>query len=641
MAAGGVHFKLSSFDGGNVILQRLDTHERRRVSEHDLLQSIRDGQVHCAEASAIKPLSEDGETIKTSSVRTVSAAALSDWTQKLAWLDALQRRGITKLVVKPYVRVAINQLASGELRDTKQYSISTLYKTDLKIRKCGGDRSAAIPDYEKRGGPGISRIDTEAAKIAIALFDTIKADRDDPIIKENVYAEIYTEIRKRNSMAPERQIAEPGATTLARLLALHIDAAEIHARNHGESAASVAYRNNSHARDTAQRPLEVSEYDDLDTRVFLIDEGLGLPFGRGYLTNGIDQCTLVPLGCAIGHEFRSYDSAIEALIHSLLPKAHTGEDAGWVGYGAQGSIILDNARYNFSSATKHQATTLNLLLGGARPYGPTEKSTIEHFNHIIRANFLKGLPGWGGNKGDRDALDEGIASAILTVGEFRKRYFEWVVGEYLNKPGDDGYTPRQRWEKFYSRHRPAVRFGREQLALMRLRPRELTFRESGGLLRLGLRYSSDALAKVRGQQGMDAEVQCYTDGKDLSYLMVRQPRSRDLLRVPCIEDPRYIAGLNERQQQLIYKTARADGHKNPAIPQMVAARNKLRRMVSQLKSSKKLRNRGKAKQIGDIPDMPNVQEQRADLPPSTVVTELEYQILQLESVEADCEGEWV
>jgi hypothetical protein len=218
----------------------------------------------------------------------------------------------------------------------------------------------------------------------------------------------------------------------------------------------------------------------------------------------------------------------------------------------------------------------------------------------------------------------------------------------LNQAGDDGWTRKQKWQKHFKTHGPAVRWTREQLALFRLRPRLYDFRESGGVKRLNLTYNSDELKVLRKRLGATAQAMIHIDRHDLTYIKVTDPFSRKLIHVPCTTSHRYASGITEYQQTLVLKIARERGLKNPSLEEMVKARAELREQVLKSMASVKTARRKFAMRVGPIteigPDVDNakstgsgprkpVKSEFVD----QVITDLEWDIIRLEEVELELE----
>lgn len=638
----------------DVVLRNIHTNEVKQIQQHELFEAIFSGQLQHPEKLTInfeEHANLSDSTISRINARQESNIAVQDMLNKRAWIEALKAKGIKHIVDDLYVRVAIEQLASGKLANFKRYSIDTLAKTASLVSKAQGDWSQVVPRYSERGGTGKSRLDVRAEVVIKTVLDELKENKT-KVVKEDIYAEIRTVINTLNLASPNDLITTPGDTTISRRISSLFTQKEIHIRNSSAESAAHEFRQNSYPRDVAEYPLLISEYDDLDSGVFLIDDSNGLPFGRGYITHGICQNTLVPLGFDLSHESRSYDSAMGAISDSFLPKDTSraefeGCKHSWVGYGVQGSILMDNAKYNFSDSMNKSAIERALALCAVRPYGPTEKACIEHFNRATKDGYCSTLPGWRGDKCDADGVKNGMRGAILTVKAFRKGYVHWLTGNYLNKPGEDGWTPKQRWQKYYATHGPSIRWTREEIAFLRLRPTMLTFRDSGGLQRLKLTYNSNQLITWTNELGKDSQILVFTDRKDLTYIFAKHPRTREIIRIPCTSDFKYVNGLTEHQQQLVLKTARERGIKNPSLLDMVESRQSLRKLVEQETQSVKMRRRSWAQRVGTIPEQDLYSEESKRAPNQTepfktkivdkVITNLEWHMVQLESIDLETE----
>jgi hypothetical protein len=221
-------------------------------------------------------------------------------------------------------------------------------------------------------------------------------------------------------------------------------------------------------------------------------------------------------------------------------------------------------------------------------------------------------------------------------------YAFWVTDIYMNKSGNDGWTPRQRWLKYYDSHSPTVRWSREEIALLRLRPDMGTFRDSGGIQRLNLTYDSDSLRKLKDLLGESSKAPIFTDGKDMTYIFAKNPITQQIFRVPCTTDHKYTKGLTEYQQTLILKIARDRGMKNPSMRDMVESRERLRLIVEKEARSSKMKKRQKAIRVGkvaqvDLSELPHENEitQQMVKKKEVVITALEDSMLALEEVELD------
>lgn len=652
LKAGGNDLRVDQLVDGKVVLRHMTTNVVRQVSDRELIDAIHSGQVELLNVEAKvghsrSGLSEANKDV-VAGIGLESSVAVETMLAKRRWLDALERMGITRLVDEPWVRVAIDKLAKNELAGVQRFEISTLRTAARKVHQAGGEWTVLIPRYSERGGRGKPRTDARAEAI-IQQTLTHLAKASGPIEKRKVVDDIRHTIRTQNLALPGDEISIPGASTISRRIEAAFTKYDLCVRNKGRKYASRLYRNNALSRAVADFPLLVAEYDDTDCGVFLIDQKIGLPHGRAYLTVGVCQNTAVPLGADLGHQSRSYESAMGAIADSFRPKDTSRPEFRdcanpWIGYGAQGTILMDNASYNKSKAIEYRREEIQLMLAGAKPYAPTEKCAIEHFNDVLKRDFCSTLPGWRGDKKDADAVKHGMSHAILSIEDFRRLFTRWVTDQYLNDPGDDGKTPKQRWQGHFRQHGPAVRWTHQQVEFLRLQPDALKFRENGGLQTLNLRYWSEQLAGLRSDIGPRALVPVFLDPKDVSYLLVQHPRTKTLLRVPCVMDEYYTQGLTRYQQRLILRFARSRKINNPSMGQLVSERRAFAAHVEQLARSKKLKERRMAKRTGDtsLPDdVEKKSPDRARVPTEEVVmTELEFAMHELDTIELCEEDTW-
>jgi putative transposase len=642
----GTRLQLKQIEGHAVTLMNTATGETRTTTLSQLVTSFHGGQITIENQSGLhhelaRLAPSEVQAIR---LRTESQAAVKRMLAIRSWLEALRQAGIERVADEPWVRTVVKKLQDGDLKTVEKLSIRTLALHERQVHLNGGDWTQLIPHFSHRGGKGKIRIDERADAIISNIIEKLKT-QSGRIVKTEIYQSVLAQVNSHNIAHADNQILAPGAATVCRRISNSFSAYELCARSNGKKYADRLYRRNAEARDKADIPLLVVEFDDLDTGVFLVDDRTGLPFGRGYITHGIDRATDSPLGFSVGHESRSYESAMGAIVSCLLPKKMSDPmfsecKFAWEPYGHPGQILQDNATYNFSSAMCSQSQQLRLLLAGARAYGPTEKNSIERFNRVCKQDLLPTLLGWRGDKTNPDAVKNGLASAIMTSQELRRTYTKWVTDVYMNSPRDDGTTTRERWLKYFDKHSPAVRWTGDQVATLRLRPTTLRFRASGGLARLGLRYSSPALYKLREKLGLTASVVALTDHADLSYLKVINPTNKDVLHVPCVSPKAAFNGLNEYQHSLILKMARSKGKNSLSVQDLVNARQELAEMTSQLVRSRRLKDRKAAARTGVVASQESIiesdsAEKSIDVPDPRVTTELEYEIEQLSLVELD------
>lgn len=645
--AGGDRFVVAQLLEATAVIQKLGTTEYRETSHSELIAALQQGAVSSPELVSrqeafFKELGPRASALLES--RQVSQTAVEHGVAQLRWIYALEERGFA---VRDTMRtkVEIERLARHELKDVPRFTAGTLYKAKLKLEHAGGDPISAIPDFNGRGAPGQLRLHPVVDDI---IDSEIKKHPDGILVRAfKLTTSVHVEIEKRNAAGEESLLPLPSPSTIERRLRKARSAYGLEKAGSSRKHAEREYRQNSHPRPQAIRPNDTLECDDVDMAVFMVCELTGLPWGRAYCTNAIDQFTRVPVGYDMDPAHRAYESAIGALADALVPPEPAREDLAlvkgqWIGYGTPAKILLDNARYNKSRQIEQQSLTHALLLSRTAPYTPTGKSAIEHYNAVVKSDFCPTIPGWRGEKLDPDAIKHGMCSANQHLGAFRKLYLKWVVDVYLNTAGDDGYTPRQRWMRFYEHHGPAVRWTSAQIELLRMRPIMLTFRASGGLVRKKISYDCPELEAIRREFGKNTTVQAFYSTRRLDRIGVMKPSDKRLIWVPTTDQTGFYDSISEFQWDLIRKLCLERKIRNPSRAELVEAREALKKWTLELAMSPKMRDRQKSyfsRQSADTKTSP----ERPLAAVSGMVTELEREIEELDSIEleaAESEAAW-
>lgn len=537
-----------------------------------------------------------------------SDAAVSVLLSKLRWIQALRAKGASTLMTDEELQIEMNFVRNALPDDTILFEPDTIRIAWRRLNASSGASSALLPKFHFRGGPGQTRTDPNAEQLNQTRLQAAAVGNGRLLIEDFVEAHT-TDVNTWNQDASHKPILRPlSPSTIARRFWDTFTPHAVMARNRGKRAADKEYRR-SGARIRAIEPLVATQFDDFDGEVFLTDDLTGLPWGRAHLTIGIDEATSSFLGKELSAKPRDHWSALCSFADSLFPKDMTKSEFAlckhpWYAYGKIGEAQFDNALYNHTgSFIEGSVADADAIATWSKPHTPRNKSQIEHAGHLIKTDFTPELPGWRGPKRDRDGLKEGPGTAVMTLDDYRQRFNRWVCDRYSNKPQARGLTPRQMWDEHYGdRGRsPLVLIDTQMTRMIGTKREVLHFRDSGGLLRKGLRYENEALFELQKRLGRDSEVIFRIHPKRLHELFALDPIRQILLRVPCIETDDYLYRLEDHQQSLILKYWRDRGVKNPSIPQCWEAREALRKDVEKLRQSTKFRERKRAVGIGEIP----------------------------------------
>jgi putative transposase len=376
---GEVILKIVEENGDDYVLERGDIAEKRRMNVNafhsDYLKGLfvpwseRDGLAK----EALQDVADKESTLLETSggVTALSQAAIQTATSYINYINELHKRGFNPInKYDDLAKLELRRIAR-EKSDTDPPALSTLYACELKIRQAEGDLKVAFPRYADRGGKGGSRLRPEASRALTAALGDL-ALKNTRIRPKRVWDDVKCRLVEEFGYQLAMEIA-PSDSTVRREIVEFFGEYEICRRNEGEKAAKAKFRN-TYPRDRAIEVGEVIECDDKDTRIFLIDERTGLPYGRGWVTIAIDQFSDVPGGIWLGNEPRNTRSALMSLVNYVLPKdmgsSHMREVKSVLPYmGRFGLVIMDNALQNHSATVEAAVVEIgNAIIEYAKPY---------------------------------------------------------------------------------------------------------------------------------------------------------------------------------------------------------------------------------------------------------------------------------
>lgn len=552
------------------------------------------------------------------------------------YITELRKLGYQCLRSTPLLELDFSRLKDRmqcEDRELINFSLRTVYEWSLKYDRLQGDYRALVPNFADRGGSGAGkRLPPALLEAMRKTFLDIRANPIRKIRTFDVLLDVQAELQKAMP-ADQVSLAQPSWSTLNRIIKSEFSAYEICLRNKGIANANKQFRSH-YPRDKAQRPLEVVEFDDKDTRIFLIDEFTDLPMGRGFITAAVDQFSTRPLGLSISHRHRSTASALAAFRATMLPKGPTMHQAGLElsvsdAFGSPGITIFDNALYFHAAALEsaiHEASSG--MCAWAKPRTPTEKSVVENFNGELVEYLLSELPGFGGAKEDKSQLNEGMASASMGVNDFKSIVMQWAYNIHANKARENGLTPAQTWDASMRHTRSRLPMNLDQFDAYFSLSHEVQLRPEGVRF-LGLIYQSDQLIHLRHRLGSCAKIFFrYPAEETLDRIFVRDPFEKRYFMVPSVQRE-YTERTSIYQHRLIRKMTRDRMIKNPSLPDLLKARADLQQLIRQSRSSSKRRERSWANKASSN-EVEFSTVHATDTITVESVTELEYQVCQID-----------
>jgi len=558
---------------------------------------------------------------------------------KARWISALRTNGASAQSNIDDLELKMMSVKSTLPDGTSDFRPRTIKEAWTKLIANAGDTRVLMPDFGNRGGPGKPQIDPVVEALLTKRIEE-ERPKETRLRPHDLHELHLLDVNAWNNNPENPKIEPASQRTTRRRFERAYDAYDIVLRNKGKDAARQKFRD-SGVKIRADTPLLATQFDDTDGEVFLIDELTGLPWGRAWLTLGIDECTAAILGKEISEHSRNVWSASSALVNAILPKNTADPEFAncrnpWFAYGKIGIAQFDNALYNRSGTFLEGVIADALALPGwSKPRVPTGKTQIENLNNLIKTDFTPELPGWRGPKRDKAGLKEGPGSAIMSLQQYRRMFNAWVCDRYSSRPREHGKSPKQLWDKHFAGKEPRLPLDTQSFRLIATARQSLTLRASGGILRKGLRYKSDALSKLRDRIGSKERVDIRLHPYDLSRIYVFDPVLKHFIVVPCVEELDYINGLTDHQQSLVLKLCRENGQKNPTLIQCIQAKADLRALAEQLRNSRKLTERKRGYRIDGNKAVPSPGTSVNSIEPAqlVVMTDLEARIRALSDVD--------
>lgn len=640
--------------GDSLVLEHHFTGEKKTVPLAYLLQVYRSGSLLPCNPDEITAASQEDFNPDAAiaqelniPLNDLSEATISIGLKYIRYIRALMSLGYSCLRPTTLLTLDYEKLVR-QAKDDSAPKISTLYTCSLRIKAADGDWRAAFPNYKDRGGKGQYRWNGLAEAAYKQVVDKFNSDHELVIRPSTVETELKAELRKSIS-TPKFIGLMPSRSSIERRLSETFGEYEIYRRKHGKAAADKEFRH-WYPRDRAVMPLEVTEFDDKDSRCFLWDEVTGLPCGRGYVTAGIDQYSTAPMGFSISDLHRNVISAKQAFLNSILPFDQSDASYQYVKslpafYGRPGIAIFDNALYNHAKELELFVMEIsrNTIVAWSKPRTPTEKSIIEDFNGRMVDGCFSTLPGFGGPKETVTLLSKGQEECCMTIQDFRKHLVEWSYNTYCNRPRD-GYSPLERWQSGMQHVTPRLPKLINAAFLATTLSNQKQLRPEGLQLLRGLSYQSQELLLLRRHIGHNAKVKFRYDPYRLESIWVLDPRTSKYIPVPSTT-PEYAKNRSLYQHRLILKWNAERGRKHPALNDLLNGIEALQDMVAQLRNSKKRRERVMGKKLAnEVGDSEMVEPEGASslkLPATEIVTDLEATIGEIEDIELEAdEDDW-
>lgn len=372
--------------------------------------------------------------------------------------------------------------------------------------------------------------------------------------KEWVYQQViaaYAKARREGKHVTKNWALPCRATVFRRLS--EIDRYEQVRRREGKRAADYLFETVGPGKPATFR-LEVVEIDHTRADVWVIDHVTGWLLGRPWMTIAIDRYTRMIVGVYIGFEHPSTNSVMQCIRNMIYPKVKMLKEMGvqgpWNPYGVPVTVMVDNAQEFQSDSVRDTLAVLNITIAQQPANRPEFKGIVERAMRTIKEKGLTWMPGrvrvFVKDSRDYDPTE----FACITLDEFRRYFFQWLIFDYTNKTHTGIMdVPGRRWEEEVAKRAVWIPNHISDLDSV------LGLRKTGFISRRGIRfrnlfYQSTELTRIRRNPKYPRKVQFTVDPNDLGSIRVTHPADQNTFEVDATFKD-YANGLTLYQHTLI------------------------------------------------------------------------------------------
>ena len=513
---------------------------------------------------------------------------------------------LTVAMVDARVEIVKSSLTEESRKLATAVSRASMYRWLRMYRNSGSDLRALVPELDKRGGTGKTRLKAEVS----ALVQSILQDncfQPEKITTDDLLCLIAARIAEENQLRSDKEkLPMPSRATIARRIET-LDIKERFAAKHGRRAAQREFAQPDQMN-YPKSPYERVEIDHTNCDILVIDERDNLPLGRPTLTYCLDLATRYPLGYYLGFEPPSYFTVMECLYHAICPKGEIQKQFGteheWLAYGVPSTLVVDNGKEFIGQDLSDACELLGIVLQQCPVATPEFKAGIERHFGTLNSGIFHTLPGTTfSNVIERGEYDS-IGRACISLNELEKALLIFLVDIYAERRhrGLKG-VPARRWEQaMESFFMPRLPPGRDELAILLGRVEWRTLHPYGIEFEC-LRYNAPALGLLRARlQG--AKVKFKYHPGDLGHIYVFDPFEKIYLEVHAL-DQEYAKGLSFWKHRLIRRAAMRETDQGD-LAALGRARRKIQEMVDAARSRKRTVTHKKvARWDGQAPSLEN------------------------------------
>jgi len=414
--------------------------------------------------------------------------------------------------------------------------IATLYEW-IKKYKTTNNLFSLLPQYEKRGGKGKSRLPKEV-EIIVDTFINEKYLSSQKLSISKLHQEINATLSKNN-------LPTIAYNTLRNRIAQIDERYLFRVREGKTNYLNKISPSSNHFE--VQYPLEIIQIDHTILDIQIVDEKYRKPIGRPYITLAMDIYSRMIYGFYLTLDAPSFYSVGQTLYLGFSPKdkylKELEIDGKWDIMGIPTTIHLDNAAEFRGEQLRKVCETFGINLDfrpkGSPNYGGHIERVIKTLN--LEIHSLQGTT-FSNPKEKREYNSE--EKAIFTLKELEKYITEWIVNYYHKKPhiGLKGKTPEQKFIEAIKGENnnlpiPLKILTNNELEVARLSllPYEERTIQKTGVQLFGISYFDESLIPFIKNTPNNKSKPKYIfkyDPKDLSRIYFYNPLLQEYIEIP-------------------------------------------------------------------------------------------------------------
>lgn len=569
---------------------------------------------------------------------------LSDYPEDYIEIARFRLEAITPLLIQGQRRTFQTVTErSEEMQDKAQklgqrISARSLYRWMCDFEQGGGELRCLIPNVNRRGGPGKSRLPIETSNLIDSVLKN-QTSRREKFSIHDALSIVAARIDEENQFRTiTDKLSVPSLPTIAR----RVDALDIKQKLTGRYGAKIAGKMIKQVGKTTypELPLERVEFDHTKTDLMVVDDRDNLPLGRCTISFALDMATRYPLGYYLGFEPPSYYTVLECLYHCIAPKKDVRKEYGteheWIAYGIPQTLVTDQGKELIGRDLTDACESLGIVLDIAPVKTPEFKGGVERNFRTLNTGFIHQIPGTTFSnfleKGDYKSEKQ----ALITLNELEKALNVFIVDDYCEKYHRGlGGIPARRWESaLQNNFFPRLPVDKDTLGIMLGR---VDFRtvQRYGIEFDSIRYNCQDLASIRLKKNGDKVKIKYHPG-DLSRIYVFNEYERQYIEVPAL-DQEYTDNLSLWKHKVIKQYAKVNGDKED-LAALGRAKLKIQEIVDIARSRSKVSKRAKIGRWDNGASPKSLQKSEESIHPKSLSKPVEIHVVDIPKKDIDMDS---